>query len=158
MWITWCRFDFQNFYVVSLMSFRYWIHGTSKLIGYCYTHCCFYFFLSGFSFTDTEGQKDSRGREGPPFIPIHHFHQITTIQIFIFSFACEMTIIYFQSHRLYLPDCYSIRFSTFSNYHLIDWWRDVSFCLLTWWFDFSFWLQYLTKLCLDNIVCSTNLF
>ena len=34
--------------------------------------------------------------------------------------------------------CCSMRFTTLSNYHLIDWWCDVSFfCLLTWWFDSS---------------------
>ena len=25
-----------------------------------------------------------------------------------------------------------------SNYHLIDWWCDTSFCLFAWWFDSSF--------------------
>ena len=36
-------------------------------------------------------------------------------------FACEMTITYFWSQRLCLPDCYSMRFTTLSNYHLNDW-------------------------------------
>ena len=45
--------------------------------------------------------------------------------------------------RLYLPDCYSMRFTTLSNFHLIDWWCDVSFiCLsddLIQGFCFSYW-------------------
>ena len=31
------------------------------------------------------------------------------------------TITYFQLQRLYLPDCYSMRFTNLSNYYLIDW-------------------------------------
>ena len=54
----------------------------------------FLFFLSGFSFTDTDDSQDSRGR-GPSFIPLYQFHPLTNIQIFICSFACEMTITYF---------------------------------------------------------------
>ena len=38
-----------------------------------------------------------------------------------------------------LPDCYSMRFTTLSNYHLIDWWCNV--CLFTWWIDSRFLLQ-----------------
>ena len=69
------------------------------------------------------GQQGEGG--GHLFIPLCHFHHFTNIQAFTCNFACEMT--YFYSHRLYLPDCYSIRFTTLSNYHLNDWWCDVSF-------------------------------
>ena len=41
---------------------------------------------------------------------------------------------------MYLPDCYSMRFTTLSNYHLIDWCDIKFFCLFTWWFDSSFFL------------------
>ena len=51
-----------------------------------------YFFLSGFSFTHTDGSQDSRGREGPSFILLYHFHLLTNIQTFICNFAREMTI------------------------------------------------------------------
>ena len=34
-----------------------------------------------------------------------------------------------------------MKFSTLSNYHLIDWWCDANICLFTWWFDSSFLLQ-----------------
>ena len=43
-----------------------------------------------------------------------------------------------HSYHLHLTDCYSMRFDTLSNYHLIDWWCDACFCLLTWWFVSSF--------------------
>ena len=42
-----------------------------------------------------------------------------------------------------LPYCYSMRFTTLLNYHLInwliDWWCNV--CLCTWWFNSGFVLQ-----------------
>ena len=95
-----------------------------------------FFFLSGFFFSRTlkTHRTAGEGRE-PSFIPFYHFHLVSNIQTFISNFACEMTITYFLLHRLYLPDCYSMRFTTLSNYHLTDWWCDVSFCLFTWWFD-----------------------
>ena len=55
----------------------------------------FFFFLSGFSFTDTDNSQDSKGREGPSFIPLYHFHPLTNIETFICNFASEMTITYF---------------------------------------------------------------
>ena len=42
---------------------------------------------------------------------------------------------------MYLPGCYSMRFTTLSNYHLIDWWCEVCFSLFTWWFDTRLLLQ-----------------
>ena len=81
-------------------------------------HLNSFFFLSGFSLrTLTTHMTAGKGR-APSFIPLYHFQQ--NIQTFICNFACEMTITYFKSHRLYLSDCYSMRFTTLSNYHLID--------------------------------------
>ena len=54
-----------------------------------------FFFLSGFSFTDTDDSHDSRGREGTIFYSLYHFHPLTNIQTFICNFAREMTITYF---------------------------------------------------------------
>ena len=51
------------------------------------------------------------------FIPLCHFHLLTNIQIF-------------WSHCLHLPHCYSMRFTTLLNYHLIDWWCNVNFVYL----------------------------
>ena len=55
----------------------------------------FFFFLSGFSFTDTDNSQDSRGREGTIFystllLPPAHEHS----DIF-YNFEREMTITYF---------------------------------------------------------------
>ena len=97
------------------------------------------FFLSGFSFTDTDDSQDSRRREGTIFystlpLPPAHEHSDINLQL-----LCMWdTITYFQLHRLYLPDCYSMRFTTLLNYHLIVSWCDVNFCLCVWRFDSSF--------------------
>ena len=86
-----------------------------------------FFFYQGFlSRTLTTHRIAGEGR-GLSFIPLYHFQQLTNIQTFICNCACEMTITYFWSHRLYLPDCYFMRFTTVSNYHLIDWWCDIKF-------------------------------
>ena len=49
-----------------------------------------FFFLSGFSFMDTDDLQDSRGRGGQFFVPLYHFHPLTNIQTLICNFACEM--------------------------------------------------------------------
>ena len=104
--------------------------------------CIYISFVSESSLTDTD---DSQEGTGTSFIPLYHFHQLTNIQAFICNFAWEMTITYFQSRLLDLPNCYSVKFTTLSNYHLIDWWCDVNFCLSTWWFDSRFCWSNLTK-------------
>ena len=63
-----------------------------------------YYFLSGFSFTDTGDSQDSKGSEGTIFFSLYHFQPLTNIQTSICNFACEITMAYFWSHRLYLPD------------------------------------------------------
>ena len=37
-----------------------------------------------------------------------------------------------------------MRFTTLSNYYLIDWWCDIDFCLLDFWINFRFCYSYLT--------------
>ena len=56
-----------------------------------------FFFLSGFSFTDTDNSQEGKEREGrgPSSIPLYHFHALTNIQTLICNFAREMTITYF---------------------------------------------------------------
>ena len=39
-----------------------------------------FFFLSGFSFTDTDDPQDIRIREGTIFNPLYHFHPLTGIE------------------------------------------------------------------------------
>ena len=95
------------------------------------------FFLSGFSFTDTDDSQDSRGREGTIFystlaLPPAQFH----VRWLSHIFNC--------TYLLYLPDCYSMRLTTLSNYHLTDW-CDVNLNLFTWRFDSRFlWQQFET--------------
>ena len=95
---------------------------TKKSSTFCHINFVFnsisvIFFLSGFSFTDTNNSWQS----WTSFIPLYHLHPLKNIQTFIDNFACEMTTTYFWSHRSYLPDFYSMRFTTLSYYHLIDW-------------------------------------
>ena len=47
-----------------------------------------YFFLSGFSFTDTDDSQDSRGREGTIFY-LYQFHPLTNIQALICNFMWD---------------------------------------------------------------------
>ena len=99
------------------------------------------FFLSGFSFTDTDDSQDRKGREGTIFL----FHSTisTRSRTFIRFFAtlhvrCLSHIfnrnacIYQTATRWDLPP-YRI------TIWLID--DEVSFCLFTWWFDTRFLLQ-----------------
>ena len=44
---------------------------------------------------------------------------------------------------MYLPDCYSMRFTTLSNYYLIDWWCNFDFYLFACWIDFRFCYSYI---------------
>ena len=99
----------------------------------------FSYWVIGVFFTD---RWAAEGRE-PSFIPLYHFHLPTNIQVFIYSFAREVTITYFQSQRFYLQHCYSMRFTTLSSKYLIDWWCDVDFRFFACWFDFSFCYSYL---------------
>ena len=80
----------------------------------------FCFFLSGFSFADTVDSQDSRGMEGIIFystLPLSPAHEHADIYLQLCMWD-DYHI--FLSHRLYLPDCYSLRFTTLSNYYLID--------------------------------------
>ena len=89
-------------------------------------------------------------------------HPLANIQTLISNFAREMTITYFYFHRLYLPCWYSLRFTTLSNYCLIDRWCNVGFCLFTCWFDSRFLLQlfytgnWWTQTRIDHHPCNTS--
>ena len=47
--------------------------------------------------------------------------------------------------QLVLPDCYSMKFTTLWNYHLIDWWWDVDFYLFVDDLILSFWYSNLIR-------------
>ena len=75
--------------------------------------------------------QDSRGREGIIFystlpLPLYHEHSDIYLQ---FCMRDDYHIILIA--WLNLPGCYSMKFTTLSNCHLIDWWCEVRFvCLL----------------------------
>ena len=127
---------------------------TCLVLIHLYLSCIYWFCLvfidfkiywnEGFLSRTLPSHRTAREGTGPSFIPLYHFHPLTNIQTFICNFVCEMTITYFQLQRFYLPDCYSMRFTTLSNYYLIDWWCNVDFRLFTCWFDFRFSYSYLT--------------
>ena len=78
------------------------------------------FFLSGFSFTDTNDSRESKRREETIFyftIPLPPAHEFSAIYLQLCMWDDYHV---FLTHHLYLPDCYSMRFTTLLNYHLID--------------------------------------
>ena len=90
-----------------------------------YDHGFNFWFCQHFSLTlsvrwaSYQSQGSKRLRKGNwRKIPLHH-HNVNSL--FIHPLA-ELATEQFSSHRLYLPDCDSMRFTTFSNYYLIDWW------------------------------------
>ena len=54
-----------------------------------------FFFLPGYSFTDTDDSQNSGGREGTIFYSTLPSHPLTNIQTFIYNFVSETTITYF---------------------------------------------------------------
>ena len=101
---------------------------------------CIVFFLSGFSFTDTDISHDSRGEEATIFystVPLPAADEHSDIY---FDFTREMVITYFYSQRLNLPHCYSMRLTTLSNYYLINW--GCNMLVFVCWFDLRFWYSY----------------
>ena len=102
------------------------------------------FFLSGFSFTDTDNSQDNRGREGTIF-----YSTLQRSGIYLRLCTRDDYHIYLRFHifklqRFYLPDCYSMRLSTLSNYYLIDWSCDVGFRLFACWLALMFCYSYMT--------------
>ena len=75
----------------------------------CIFFCIRVFMHRGWWLTAGEGK-------GPSFIPLYISYQLTNIQTFSCNFTYEMIIRYFWWHCLYLPDCYSVRLTTLSNY------------------------------------------
>ena len=89
-----------------------------------------FFILSRLSSTDTDDLQDSRGKEGisycsTPLLPTAYEHSDMYLQICMWD----------GYHIFIYQTATSMGFTTLSNYHMIDWWRDVNFCLLTWWID-----------------------
>ena len=81
-----------------------------------------YFFSIRVFFTDTDNSQDSRGREATIFYsillhPPAHKHWDIYLQLRMW----DDYHIFLIAQHLYLPDCYSMRFTTLSNYHWSDW-------------------------------------
>ena len=55
----------------------------------------FLFFYQGFLSRTQTTHRTAGEVMGPFFIPLHHFHALSNIQIFVCNFACGMTITYF---------------------------------------------------------------
>ena len=99
-----------------------------------------FFFLSGFSFTDTDNSQDSRWREGIIFystlpLPPAHEHSDIYLQLCMWDdYHIFLIALLACIYQLLLLD---------EIYHLIElpfWLADdvtPSFCLFTWWFDYS---------------------
>ena len=95
-----------------------------------------FFFLSGFSFTDTNDSQDSRGREGTIFYSTRSRtlrHLFATLHVGWLSriFNCNACV-YQTATGWDLPH-YRI------TIWVIDWWCNV--CLFTWWIDTRLLLQ-----------------
>ena len=152
-WLVHVLFDFMNmkiyltddvftFWVKTLLLSFHYILGV-YIFRYTFTKpkLIAFFFLSEFSFTDTDDSQDSRGWKGTIFhstlpLPPAHDHSDIYLQLcmwddyYIFN---RNTCIYQTATRC--------DFTTLSNYHLIDSWSEVFFSLLTWWFDTRFLFQ-----------------
>ena len=76
-----------------------------------------FFFLSDFSFMDTDDSQDNRWREGTIL-----YSTITSTRSWTFRNLLATLHVRWLSHAFNRTACnYSIRFATLSNYHLIDW-------------------------------------
>ena len=104
------------------------------------------FFYQGFLSETLIIHRIARKGRAPSFIPLYHFPPFKNIETFVCKFACETTITYFQSQCLCIPEYYSMRFNTLSNYYLIDWliyWCNVP--LFISWIDSRVLLQWFDK-------------
>ena len=103
-----------------------------------------FFFYHGFLSRTLTNRKTAGEGRGPSFIPLYYFYPLTNIQTFTLQLCTWDEYHVYLIALIYLPGCYSVRFTTLSNYYLIDWWCNVDFCLFACWFDFRFRYSYLT--------------
>ena len=93
---------------------------------------------------ETDDSQDSRQREVTIFcstlpLPPAHEHSDIYLQFCMWD---DYHIIFSLAPLVFsiaiAPDCYSMRFTTLSNNHLIDWCDASFFCFFTWWLDSRF--------------------
>ena len=99
-----------------------------------------FLFLSGFPFTDIDNSQDSRGREGTMLysslpLPPARGHSDIYLQLCMWD---DYHVFLIAS---LVTTCCLIRFTILLNYHLIDWWCNINFCLVAGWFDSRLLLQ-----------------
>ena len=85
------------------------------------------FFLSGFSFTDSDNSREKRGREGNhlyPTLPLPPAHEHSNIY---FATLHVRLLSHISNRTACISSCYSMRFTTLSNHYLVDCWCDVDF-------------------------------
>ena len=78
-------------------------------------------FFSGFSFYGHWRLTGQQGKGRDHFL----FYSTTSTRSRTFRHCLQLCM---------WDDCCSVRFTNLSNYHLIDWWFEISFYLFTWWF------------------------
>ena len=115
-----------------------------------------FFFLSGFSFTDTDNSQQGKGGYHLPLPPAHE-HSDNYLQLCTWD---DYHIFLIASPVFTRLLCYSMRFTTVSNYYLID--VMLTFVLFACWFDFRFcygdltWETSGTRTCIDYHPCITS--
>ena len=92
------------------------------------------YILSGFSFTDTDDSQDSREKESSNFIPLYHFHLLTSSQA---PFICSFLFICRLITRLLLDEIH----------HPISIWLNISLIL-----PVDFMLHVVTVIFLTQVV------
>ena len=105
----------QHFFALLFLFIYLFIYLSIYIFIYLFAYLFIYFFYQGFLSRTLPTHRTAGERRGRFFIPLHHFHPLRNIQIFICNFACEMTITYFLSQCLYLRDCYLMR-----AYHFME--------------------------------------
>ena len=98
----------------------------------------FFFFLSGFSITDTDDSQDSRGMEGTFFystlpLPPAHEHSDIYLQLCMWDDYHVFLIATLVFTRLLLDEMYHL-IELPSDWLMLHW----VFCLFAWWFDSNF--------------------
>ena len=68
----------------------------AMIVGYKHFTVVLCFFLSGFSFADTNNSYQSRGSKGTIFILRYHVHPLPNIQTITCSFSSEMITFLFS--------------------------------------------------------------
>ena len=126
---NWILFDFITTYSVSVSLYSALtslFQLTFILFTFTLPRSALYIFCSiRVFFTDTDDSQGSRGREGTIFyltLPLSPAHEHWDIYLQLCMWD-DYNVIFNRNVYVYqtAPDCYAMRFTTVSNYHLSDW-------------------------------------